>query len=121
MEENKEQILKIVYRAKEIYIENQEFVRCCSLINHIRERHLQGMCSCFIQAIMEINNEDKTNYREFNPRCYIPLFNREFFGISDSVCYEDQRGGRAYWWDVYDVKSRINAFDKLIGEYDLRT
>lgn len=39
----------------------------------------------------------------------IPIFTPQFFN-SDKNPY-------TYWWDIYDVQSRINAFDKLINHY----
>ena len=40
----------------------------------------------------------------------IPIFTPEYFHVSGSKRCD-------YWWDIYDVCSRINAFDKLINHY----
>lgn len=40
----------------------------------------------------------------------IPIFTPQFFN-SDRYVY-------SYWWDIFDVQSRIDAFDKLINHYE---
>lgn len=40
----------------------------------------------------------------------IPIFTPEYFHVSGSKRY-------CYWWDIYDVYSRIDAFNKLINHY----
>lgn len=40
----------------------------------------------------------------------IPIFTPQFFNKNNSPY--------CYWWNIYDVQSRINAFDKLINHYE---
>lgn len=45
-----------------------------------------------------------------NIKNIIPIFTPQFFNNNNRCTY-------GYWWDVFDVQSRINAFDKLINHY----
>ena len=40
----------------------------------------------------------------------IPVFTPQFFN--------SDRNPYGYWWNIYDIYSRINAFDKLINHYE---
>lgn len=66
------------------------------------------MCLCFRQV-----NYDKYKNEEFIHK-FIPEFNRENLGAKTSErC--------SAWWFIDDEMSRIEAFDKLIEIYTLKT
>lgn len=85
-------ILKVLKRAKEIYI---------------HQKYEVGMCYCIYISLSEILYDPFNDYKCLNK--YIPEFNPKFLkGDSTSV----------YWWPLNDSKSRIKAFDKLISIYE---
>ena len=85
-------ILEVLKLAKEIYINRNVEV---------------GMCFCIHISLSEILHEPLNDYECLNK--YIPEFNPKFLnGDPTSV----------YWWSLYDSKSRIKAFDKLISIYE---
>lgn len=84
----REQILKIIKRAKQAFLNG----------------HSPFMCNCFYHV------ESSFNYCYLNIVDKIPEFKPENF---DST----QRSPDGAWWDMSDRKSRIKAFDKLIEIY----
>lgn len=73
---------------------------------YINYKYPLGMCNAIANAYLKIYN-DSLDYD--NIIRIIPKFNVEFLnGVLHSF---------GYWWYMYDTKSRIKAFDKLIKYY----
>ncbi len=93
----RELIVKVLKEAKDLYL--------------IGRRHNYGMCF-YLEKVLK-----KYGYRPFLEYCdisdYIPKYNRKF-------CNANYRKD-SYWWDLYDVESRVKAFDKLINYYSQPT
>lgn len=87
-------ILKCIKNAKERFIEDRKS-------NGI----LFGLCHYLGIELF--------NYRAFlyeDIKDIIPIFTPEYFHLHNSRIY-------GYWWNIHDVQSRIDAFDKLINHY----
>ena len=68
------------------------------------------MCSAISNAYSKIYNNGLHYY---DIKYIIPKFNTEFLNV---VCSK-----YIFWWPMYDRKSRIKAFDKLIKYYKHNT
>lgn len=91
---NKE-IIYLLETAKNIYI------NC---------KYRTGMCNAISNAYLKIY-DDSLHYGDIIH--IIPKFNIKFLNTS--------LNSYGYWWLIYDYKSRIKAFDKLIKYYKHNT
>ncbi len=83
----------------------------CSLKQN-REKGI-GMCFAFDKALMDTLGVEIRQGFYWND--FIPLFNEKFL---TGRIRNRPASFKAYWWDVDDVKSRKEAFQKLIDEYE---
>ena len=94
------------------YIRLRHILKCIknAKVNFLLDRkstiELKGLC--FYLGI-ELFNNLIFCYDEIKD--IIPIFTPEYFHVDASRKY-------GYWWDIFDVQSRINAFDKLINHYE---
>ena len=95
MKLNNKDILSVLYKAKEQFITDKNL-----------GNYLGGMCFYIRNSIYSIFNI-RISY--FEIKYIIPEFVPETFGLNEEYS--------SFWWNVYDVNSRINAFDKLIKIY----
>ena len=63
------------------------------------------MCSCIVNAYENKNS----SIRMKDIEKHIPEFNRIFCNANIRI--------DGYWWELFDVESRIKAFNKLIKCY----
>ena len=89
-------ILKCIKNAKEHFIKDRN--KKCPI--------LFGLC---YYLGIELFSEFSYTYDKI--KNIIPIFTPEYFHICGSKRY-------SYWWSIFDVQSRINAFDKLINYYE---
>lgn len=93
--------------SKTIKLKNKEIIYLLETAKtlYINNKHYTGMCSAISSAYSKIYN----NGFYYDIKYIIPKFNTEFL---NAVC-----GKYGFWWLMYDRKSRIKAFDKLIKYY----
>ena len=92
---NNRDILKALIIAKNNYKITKSYGMCY---------HLSiGLC-----IVNEYYDELARGYRFVHT--IIPEFNPNNFKKDNKICFD-------YWWSVYDKKSRIKAFNKLIKTY----
>ena len=95
MKVNNKDILHVLYTAKSKFITDRN-----------TNNYAFGMCFYLQYAIGIVFNK----YLYYNDiKDLIPEFVPETFGLN--VEYNK------FWWDIDDIDSRINAFDKLIEIY----
>lgn len=94
------------------YIRLKHILKC---IKNAKERFIKDRskpCNVFLGLCYYLGTElfGYNNFIYNDIKNVIPIFTPEYFHVSGSKRY-------GYWWDIYDVYSRIDAFDKLINHY----
>ena len=89
-------ILKCIKNAKRHFIKDRSNI--CPI--------LYGMCM-YLGLYLYLYNTH-INYDKIKD--IIPVFTPQFFNTN--------KNKYAYWWNIDDTQSRINAFDKLINHYE---
>lgn len=102
------QIVDLLKKSKELYLENQGKT---------------GMCWCIKVIANEGKSKEELQKIGHVPYTYIkaiiPEFTPEFFGATPRrKKVKAFNIGLEFWWDVNDSESRIKAFDKLIKLYE---
>ena len=105
-------IKHLIYRRKEL----KRLELCLKVIERAKSYYIlkgydDGMCNAFGMALYKMNIYHRSYTEWINHN--IPEFNAKYLTGTNASHF-------TYWWDLKDIDSRVEAFNKLIDLYETK-